>query len=297
MPLDGSAPTMLRVEGDPIDQMSFLEKDGYLNVLVAAEGKGLRMWAAEKKKGRIAFFRAPLSEFGGTGAWARPEEFRALPGGGEYSWGEQNRYVGDWLLYGNESDPEATFALRIDRKDEPVRLPLPHGVERIEAMGADALMVGNAKHDLHLTSVDLSGTPKVASQFVFPGASQSESRTHGFFYRPFTAREGIFGLPVVERGKASVQFLRNQKLRLGQAGELYALASSASDRNDDACVASCYDWYGDARPIFIGDRVYGLLGYELVEGRFQDGRIRETRRVDFRPAPAKAAPKKAAAKK
>ena len=42
------------------------------------------------------------------------------------------------------------------------------------------------------------------------------------------------------------------------------------------------DWYGNARPIFIGDRVFALLGYELVEGSFTDGRIRE-RRVDFAP--------------
>ena len=52
---------------------------------------------------------------------------------------------------------------------------------------------------------------------------------------------------------------------------------------DDACKASCVDWYGNARPIFIGERVFALLGYELVEGQLADGRVRERRRVDFAP--------------
>jgi hypothetical protein len=39
----------------------------------------------------------------------------------------------------------------------------------------------------------------------------------------------------------------------------------------------------DARPIFIGERVFALLGYELFEGVFDGQRIRERRRVDFSP--------------
>jgi len=50
---------------------------------------------------------------------------------------------------------------------------------------------------------------------------------------------------------------------------------------DDRCVASCADWYGNARPIFWRSRVFALLGYELVEGSLAGGRMRETRRVDF----------------
>ena len=52
---------------------------------------------------------------------------------------------------------------------------------------------------------------------------------------------------------------------------------------DDGCIASCIDWYGDARPIFLGDRIFALLGYEIVEGREQGGRIRELRRIDLTP--------------
>ena len=53
---------------------------------------------------------------------------------------------------------------------------------------------------------------------------------------------------------------------------------------DDACVASCVDWYGNARPIFIGNRVFALMGYELVEGRLASGAIHEVERVNFAAA-------------
>ena len=53
---------------------------------------------------------------------------------------------------------------------------------------------------------------------------------------------------------------------------------------DDHCRASCVDWYGNARPIFIGDRVFALMGYELVEGRqAPGGSISEVGRTNFAP--------------
>jgi hypothetical protein len=63
-------------------------------------------------------------------------------------------------------------------------------------------------------------------------------------------------------------------------GELEARPERAVD---DGCRASCVDWYGNARPLFVRGRVFALLGYELVEGRLEDGRIRELRRASFAP--------------
>ena len=57
-----------------------------------------------------------------------------------------------------------------------------------------------------------------------------------------------------------------------------------SDPDGDGCRASCVDWYGNARPIFLGQRVFALMGYELVEGAAAGDAIRELRRVDFAPA-------------
>jgi hypothetical protein len=75
-------------------------------------------------------------------------------------------------------------------------------------------------------------------------------------------------------------FLQNNDLTLSSLGRLHSKASASIN---DACKASCVDWYGNARPIFIGDRAYALLGYELVEGQFVDGTVQERRRVNFAP--------------
>jgi hypothetical protein len=289
MPLDGSVPSALRVQGSPIDQMSFLEQNGYLNVLVGAESRGLRMWTAEARTGGLALLRVPIRAFGDARTWSRPDQYRALPSGpGSYGYfNVHNRFVGPWLLYGGEDAGEGTMAVRFDRASSPIRLPLGHSVERIEAMGSDAVIAGSARQDLLLSSVALGETARVVSRFTLPGASQEDERSHGFFYKPLATRHGVFGLPVVEgkpgNQRASVQFLRNANLQLAPAGALAAHGRGSIQASTDNCVASCYDWYGDARPIFIGDRVYGLLGYELVEGELLGDRVRERRRLDFVP--------------
>ena len=110
----------------------------------------------------------------------------------------------------------------------------------------------------------------------------------GFFYRPTADEDGIAGLPVLREhpnaheapGQASVVYLRNRALRLSRMGQLDA---RSSPNVSDGCQVSCVDWYGNARPIFIGERVFALLGYELVEGRIDGEAVRERRRVDFAP--------------
>lgn len=300
MPLNGSAPSALKTSGSPIDQLSFLQDGrGYLNVLVSAEGDGERMWQAEDKRGDMALLRVRLRDFGDGSTAAPASAYRPLPNIDDSE--AQNRFVGDWLIYGaapyrwrtadaNAKQPPA-YALRYADPDILQSLGVDHGVERIEAMGGDAVLVGSAGKDLHFTSVSLGQRAASRSVFVQRDAAQGESRTHGFFYRNESERRGIVGLPIVGRARsnsmqryldqtASVLYLRNNGLRLGRMGQLDAHAERAVD---DGCKASCVDWYGDARPIFIGNRVFALLGYELVEGRIDGERIRERRRADFAP--------------
>ena len=94
----------------------------------------------------------------------------------------------------------------------------------------------------------------------------------------------MLGLPILggseERPSAAVKYLRNKKLQLSDLGLLVA---SPGKVRDDGCQVSCVDWYGNARPIFIGGRVYALMGYELVEGRIVDDALVELRRVNYAP--------------
>lgn len=294
IPLDGGAPRAMQAVGAPIDQLSFLERDGYLNVLVGAEAEGQWMWAAERGPGALALLRVPLTMFGDGSAAAEARHYRLLGSGAEFEYGANNRFVGDWLLVGGapswdaRDKPGSAYAIRYAGDAGFQRLQPGHGVERIEAMGGDAILVGGRGADLHFTSLRLGERAAIADVYIQANAAQGESRSHGFFYRPVGDDDGYVGLPVLGReagGKetASILFLRNRALALSRAG---ALDARGVGRPDDGCRASCVDWYGNARPIFVGDRVFALMGYELVEGRYANERVVERRRVDFTPASA-----------
>ena len=296
MPLDGSGPSALAARGSPVDQFSFLEsEDGHLNVLVRADASGDGMWSAEAAAGDVALLRVPVSSFGDGAADAPASAYRALPTPRGYTF--QNRFVGDYLLYGTGSgwggpepaDSRAVYAVRW-AGGGAARLALPHGVDRIEAMGPDAVVVGTDGTALHFSAVRLGREPELAGRYALAGASQGELRSHGFFYKAESARAGVLGLPVrgggrpgyehLFEGSASILYLRNEGLSFGELGQL---ASRAEGTADDGCRASCVDWYGNARPLFLRGRVFALLGYEIVEGAIDDGRIRETRRVSYAP--------------
>lgn len=293
MPLDGSAPSGLQVSGSPIDQMSFLQRDGHLNVLVGSEANGEAMWAAHGRAGELALLRVPLQRFGDGSTAAAKAAYRALPQVDQDAGDLQNRFIGDWLVYGTgkrwgraSAHPAPVQALRF-ADDGPVQKLRPgHPVVRIEALGSNAVLVGPSGRDLRFTSVRLGERAEPIGAYVQHDAAQGDERTHGFFYRQTAPDEGIAGLPILRAEasgqQAAVLYLRNARLRLRPMG---ALESRQDHRADDGCRASCVDWYGNARPIFAGDRVFALMGYELVEGRVGGERIVERRRIDFSPAP------------
>lgn len=167
-------------------------------------------------------------------------------------------------------------------------LPTQHGIERIESMGGDAVVIGPLAADLGMTAISLVNDPVVVQTLRVDDAQQSESRTHGFLYRAESAREGVFGLPLVTSSNlaesASVVFIRNRQLSLQVAGTLDASATV----DEDNCLVSCVDWYGNARAIFSGARVFALIRYEVIEGRVESaGQITETQRLNFNPESAR----------
>ena len=301
MPLDGSGPSALRVSGSPVDQFSFLEsEDGHLNVLVRSDATGDAMWDAEAADGDVALLRVPVWGFSDGMDAAPASSYRQLPEPQGSGYAFQNRFVGEYLLYGNGSGwdvPDNGNGARLHAVrwagGEAVAVALEHGVDRIEALGSDAVVVGADEQNLHFTSVRLGdGAPRVAGRYTRKEASQGELRSHGFFYKPEGTESGLLGLPISAPGRpgyehlfessAAVLFLRNESLNLTELGELSARPETAAD---DASRASCVDWYGNARPLFFRGRVFALLGYELVEGALQGGRFVETHRISYAPRP------------
>jgi hypothetical protein len=316
MPLDGSAPSALNVSGSPVDQFSFMEgEDGYLNVLVRSDSSGDGMWGAENARGDVALMRVPLTHFSDGNDTVQPFRYRKLPRPVGYTF--QNRFVGDYLLYGTGSGwgrpqkvRDSNFYAVPWAGGEVSSFSLPHGVDRIEQLGSDAVVVGTDGADLHFTAMrlphptaqrlrgvdpDLGRSPEIAGDYVRKGASQGELRSHGFFYKPDGDDSGMLGLPISRAGRAgyahlvegsaAILFLRNSGLHFEEAGELGAAALRTTD---DGCKASCVDWYGNARPLFVRGRVIALMGYELVEGTVENGQMREMRRVSYAPGSVQA---------
>lgn len=301
IPLDGTAPQAIEVAGAPLDQFSFREEaDGTLHVLTMAEGGGDAMWQAEANdKGDMALLRLSASRFGNGGAKVKPGDYRVLPG--VEGWERQNRFVGDWLLYAGgavrrdlrkgDGDKVALYAVPV-KGGAVVPLDPAHGVGRIDVMGRDAIIVGSGKDGaLVFTTAALDGAPRLASRYAFPAAGEGENRSHAFFYRPDpggNGDDGLLGLPVMRSGGDGTKFLGSAAsiLYLRRAARDLSLAGTLDARpgqRDDHCLASCVDWYGNARPVFFGGRIFALMGYELVEGRWSDGAVREKGRIDFTP--------------
>jgi Beta propeller domain len=296
MPLDCSGVGAVKARGAPLDQFSFDERGDTLRVVVRAEGRGDAMWGSENTAGDVGFLRVPVARFNAEVPTMEGRAYRGLPRIEGNSYSMQNRFVGDHLLYGmgagwhGGTTPGSTHPVQVYDivRDRTTRIEVTHSVERLEPIGRDALAVGNEAGGLTFSAIALDETPALAGTHTVRGASQGESRSHGFFYNPSGDREGVLGLPVTNGAdgggwsqlrnvSSSVLFLGVRGLRFQQLG---SLRSGTARAVDDHCVASCADWYGNARPIFWRGRVFALMGYELVEGSV-GASVRELRRVDF----------------
>ncbi|MFN3988959.1 MAG: beta-propeller domain-containing protein [Erythrobacter sp.] len=311
IPLDGKAPQAVGVVGNPTDQFSFLESGGVLHVLVRADTGGDGMWQPELGRGDLALLRLPLGRFGNGSRMAEKALYQPLPGG-KGLWGLQNRYVGGHLLYGGTQQRRGVAGGRgeavappprmrvVSLKDRSVaELDIDFSVTRIDQMGADAMVIGQTPDNaLVFQPVALDGPPRLLDAYALPGTSEGENRSHAYFFRADAKSDGAsgtLGLPVARALRhpnarflgagSSIFFLRRDDRVLSPAGQLDANAERAVADN---CLASCTDWYGNARPIFYGERIFALMGYELVEGRLDRGKVTELARVDFTPAAASA---------
>lgn len=296
LPLDGGEPGAVRVSGSPVDQFSFLEDADHVNVVVRSRGRGDGMWRAEMAAGDVALLRLPRWTFAAGPEEAAPSSYRPLPPVEAGSF--QNRFVGGYLLYGTGTGwrrpafaPSSVLIVYPYASDGvPVAVSVGHAIDRIEPLGADAIVVGADAHDLHFSSIALRPVPLLAGRYTRRDAAQGELRSHGFFYRADDRAAGIVGLPVraggrpgaahLAHGSASVVFLKNDALALRELGELQAQAGVTPA---DGCRASCVDWYGNARPLFLRGRIFGLLGYEIVEGRLAGDRLLDHGRLSFAP--------------
>ena len=196
IPFDGAPVSALRVTGSPADQLSFLESgDGHLNVVVMTPPDHVP-----------ALLRIPIDIFADGSTAARTDNYHVLAPGLD-GW-PSVRFVGDYVLLGaNGWDDDAEDRNRVVvsswRSPAPSTIVLPHSIERIDAIGHDAVVIGDSGTGVQMTTVRLTATPAIAATRLFEGAFLNESRSHAFLYRADSARAGLFGLPFVVSTRGS----------------------------------------------------------------------------------------------
>ncbi|HYE28152.1 MAG TPA: beta-propeller domain-containing protein [Allosphingosinicella sp.] len=303
LPFGRERPSAVGARGAPVDQFSFREDgaEGVLNVLLRGESGGDFMFAPEVSGRGVALARVRFSDLGDGSRELPRRRYRVLPEPGPNSWSFQNRFAGRYVLYGGgaygRAQDNAKLIVAPIRGGPVAELIIPHSVGRLDLLGSDAIAIGEAPRGLGFSTVELPAAgPRLGDHYLLPDAAEGETRSHAFFFSPDPATpdgaSGTIGLPVARRAdpklarffgsSAAMLFLRRDRRRLSHAGELDAETRGVAD---DGCQASCVDWYGNARPIFLGGRTFALLGYELVEGELRNGRIREVGRISFAPRP------------
>jgi len=293
VPLFGGDLRAMRTEGMPPNQFAMAAAEGEFRALVQDMCEGAE----------LTYFHAPLGVFRrDRPAFADPRRYVSAPSLETDDF--EVRFTEDYVVYGARSDwgtsppnanetlgPARVVALPTHNPAQPVALQTPHEVIRMERLGNDMVLTGyRDRRGLNISRLDLSARPRVADTFVLEGRFETEGRSHAFNAMLEEDGSGAIGLPTAaydeetrrypwESEDSDVTYLTFDTR--GQFSFAGVLGRGANADPSYKCEVSCVDWYGNARPIFIGGRVFALTGAHLVEGEMRDRRIVETRRVDL----------------
>ncbi len=310
IPIGRGETEVMGARGIPVDQFGMDAKPGRFRALPMFLRNGCE---DDDTPTAFALLDAPLGRFRDYYVAARESEFARLPGieGG----GIENRFVGDFVVYGgrdrysrrpprdeearNRALANALTVVPIDTPGAAQRVALGHSLIRLEKIG-DSVVIANGYADeagLRVSHVGLAageGGSAVRSSALLPRRYESEGRSHAFNATYTTAGDGMLGVPTVTRVEQSggywwysdvsdLTFLGfDAKGLLADAGQITATPEEAVRAGEGYdCEVSCIDWYGNARPIFLGGKVYGLMATELVEAEVVAGMVSERRRVDL----------------
>ncbi len=295
MTIDGGALQAVRAYGNPDDQFAFNEADGYLYALL-----GYSPEQCEPPDNiPHAFVRIPLTMFGSLPQSVGLSRYTSVPTPEGYAL--QTRYSVDDVIYGaSRGWWNAYYGRARDERSEFIVVPLrrparytvlsaPHSAERIELLGENAVAFGYGDlRALSVSTIDLRDEPRIADTEHLWGALQSEGRSHAFNARIEADGSSLFGLPTYDRELMRVDWREGYKSFISfliatsslDLEYVDALSPTRAPPDDEyKCEVSCFDWYGNARPIFIDQRIFALTGVELIEGALVSGRLAEIGRM------------------
>lgn len=321
LPHQGSSATILPVRGMPADQFGMQVTDRRFRMLSQWARDGC--WdMRDDPPTDAALYDVPLHAFGRRYSAATEHMAIALPSvrGANL----QNRFVGEWLVYGSRENvegrpleedeekrtDEAIVAIDLRRPKSPQTIEIGHQLRRLETLGDGIVLTGYRDTDgLNVTRLSFGDDARISGRAFVEGRFESESRSHSFNYRIDEPAGGLMALPTVGKGEnddgypwrsepSDISFLRFSPAGgVAPAFTIHGAEQDDKPRADEdgegrwmrypngyECEISCTDWYGNARPIFIEGQVFALMGPNLVRAEAGEGEGRETGRLDITEA-------------
>ncbi len=294
IPLFGGETTAVKTAGVPLDQFSLDARDSGLHALLTWEPSSCFGYDHLPMK----YVHVNADEFARTPPTLGAERYTSLPATRRYE--PQNRFTDRYAAYSDTADYESgdqywelsdIIVVPLANPSQSSRVPVGFGVERLEVFGGGLVATGTLYDDgLYLSTIALGAQPLVADREFLPGYFESEGRSHAFNLQVDEDGRGLFGVPVtVEipymrwtrmRDNSDLAFFSvGENMLIDNAGMLTSTAEP--DDSGYECEVSCYDWYGNARPIFIGERIIALSGSEVIEGALYNGQVVELARLSL----------------
>ncbi len=268
--------TAHRATGAPVDQFSFRKGESELFVAVNAPTDPQKPWG----EATASLLRLPLAAFDKQGGQAAVTGVALGPQGTRLG---MNRFVGDTLVAGVQlpstgsaggyDQPGGELVARDPLTGAESRAPIS-GLVRLEPLGEGRVVaMTSSTAGLAIDTFATSNVTASLGHAALDGIRQGEGRSHGFFFKPDAAGTGagMFGYAVVNdpargaawgwgNGISNIGFFR-----VGAAGNLATAGIVSAGTATTHCETSCIDWYGNTRPIFLGQRTFALMGSELSE--------------------------------
>lgn len=290
----------IKVEGLPIDQFSFTEKGKDLYVVSISNPHSENNEQARLYKITKDDFDLPHgSKISPIKTWQLSPYFL------------NNRFVNNWLALGYYTDTSGGFRSKLTVKpnfsvnlqslssDETLNIKLDHTADRIEPIDNKLFISGIDKDfNFNVSVISLKNTPFIQAKGVFNDFLESESRSHAFNFKQFHNQFSIAGITTFKRADSAGNTLLNKfywdedipanitffgftdDYQVTKAGEIESHEQQISIESD--CEASCVNWYGNSRPFFIDERVFALIGDELIESQLIDEKLIEIKRINIK---------------
>lgn len=271
--LDNSGSGVTAVTGSPSDQFSFDESSEGISLVTS-------IFSANRNDDCHAYLvTIPFTSFGRAPAEPQRDHYFCLSRGEE--WLRNVRFHKTYLAAGSDHR-----LILVHRDTKAVsEFPLTIVAERIELAGADFMVVGSRStssgdsresgNQLIFQLVRTTPEVSLGDSYEMANTRQGEWRSHGYFFH----RGSTFNTFAIATfntsnlspdsyslwpAEASLNFfnISSEGLITG-AGQM---TPQSFQRPAEECATSCVDWYGNTRPIFLGDTIIGLLGDQMSLG-------------------------------